>query len=137
MPFPPRPVDATLHGVTDYTAGATLMTVLPRLARIEGTRAASQLRVAGAVHAGYSTVTRYPLGVLKLIPFKVHLALDAAGALALGAVPFLSGQWRRGRREWVPNIAVCLFELAALAMTDPSGRGDHHGDVEAVRAVNL
>ncbi|MDX6732142.1 MAG: hypothetical protein QOC54_2090, partial [Baekduia sp.] len=56
----PKPVDATLHGVVDYTAGATLTTVFPKLAGIEGTRAARQIRAAGAIHAGYSTLTAYP-----------------------------------------------------------------------------
>jgi len=42
-----KPVDATLHGVVDYQAGALLMTVLPRLTGIEGTRAARQIRTAG------------------------------------------------------------------------------------------
>ena len=40
MPMPPRPVDATLHGVVDYNAGAFLLTAFPRLAGIEGTGAA-------------------------------------------------------------------------------------------------
>jgi hypothetical protein len=31
MPFPPRPIDSTLHGVTDYTVGTLLMTAFPRL----------------------------------------------------------------------------------------------------------
>ena len=62
MPFPPRPIDATLHGVTDYTVGATLLTVFPRLADINGTESARQARLAGAFHAGYSTLTDYPLG---------------------------------------------------------------------------
>ena len=34
-------------------------------------------------------------------------------------------------------MALCLFELASLAMTDPTGRGDFHGDVDAVREANL
>lgn len=136
MPFPPRPVDSTLHGVTDYTVGATLLTVFPRLAGIEGTRSARQIRTTAAVHAGYSTVTDYPLGVLKLIPFKAHLAIDAIGALALAATPFVTGQYKRGRRQWVPHVALCLFELASLAMTDPTAKGDFHGDIDAVRSAN-
>jgi len=43
MPFPPRPVDATLHGVVDYTAGSFLLTAFPKLAGIEGTRSARQV----------------------------------------------------------------------------------------------
>jgi hypothetical protein len=136
MPTPPRPVDATLHGVVDYSAGALLLTALPRLAGIEGTRAARQIRTAGAIHAGYSTLTDYPLGIVKLLPYKAHLVLDGLGALALAATPFLTGQFARGRRQWVPHVALCAFELASLAMTDPTSKGDFHADVDAVRAAN-
>jgi hypothetical protein len=36
----------------------------------------------------------------------------------------------------VPHVALAAFEFVALAMSDPSGRGDFHGDIEAVRRVN-
>jgi hypothetical protein len=137
MPFPPRPVDSTLHGVVDYTAGATLLTVFPKLAGIEGTRSAGQIRTAGAIHAGYSTLTDYPLGAVKAIPFPVHLAIDALGAVGLAATPFVTGQWRKGPSQWLPHVGLALFELASLAITDPTGRGDWHGDVEAVRRANM
>jgi hypothetical protein len=134
--MPPRPVDATLHGVVDYTAGTTLVTVLPKLAGIEGTRSARQIRIAGAIHAGYSTLTDYPLGVVKAIPFQAHLAMDAIGAIALAATPFVTGQYKKGSGQWVPHVALGLFELASLAMTDPTGKGDFHGDVQAVQDAN-
>jgi hypothetical protein len=136
-PIPPRPVDATLHGVVDYSAGALLLTAFPKLAGIEGTRSARQIRIAAAIHGGYSTLTDYPLGVAKVLPFKAHLALDALGALALAATPFVTGQYKKGRKQWVPQVALCLFELSSLVMTDPTGRGDYHGDVAAVRQANM
>ena len=135
-PFPPRPIDASLHGFTDYTVGTLLTTVFPRLVGVQGTPAARQIRTSGAVHAGYSMLTDYPLGAVKAIPYKVHLALDAVGAVALAATPFVTGQYRRGRRQWVPHVGLALFELGSLLMSDPTGRGDYHGDVEAVRAAN-
>jgi hypothetical protein len=131
-----RPVDATLHGATDYTVGTTLMTAFPRLTGIAGTRSARQIRTAGAIHVGYSTMTDYPLGIVKLLPYPAHLALDAVGAIALAVMPFVTGQFREGRRGWLPHVGLCLFELSALAMTDPTGRGDFHGDVDAVREAN-
>src|SRR3954447_226733 len=134
MRVPPRPIDSTLHGVVDYTAGALLLTVFPKAAGVEGTRSARQIRTAAGVHAGYSALTDYPLGIVKAIPYKAHLALDAVGALALAAAPFVTGEYKRGR--WVPHVALAAFELAALAMTDPTGRGEFHGDVEAVRQAN-
>jgi hypothetical protein len=132
-----RPVDATLHGVTDYTAGTTLMTVFPRIAGIEGTRAAREIRTAGAIHAGYSMLTDYPLGIVRVLPYRTHLAIDALGAAALALTPFVTGQFLKGTKHWVPHVALALFELGALAMSDPTGRGDYHGDVHAVRAANM
>src|SRR3954451_18380327 len=132
MPFPPRPVDATLHGVVDYSAGALLLSVFPRLAGIEGTRSARQIRIAAAIHGGYSTVTDYPLGAVKLLPFKAHLALDALGAVALAATPFVTGKWKEGPKQWVPHVGLALFELASLATTDPTGLGNYHGNVERI-----
>lgn len=132
----PRPIDSTLHGATDYTVGTMLVTVFPHLARIEGTPAGRQIRTAGAIHAGYSTLTNYPLGLVKLIPYKAHLAMDAIGALALAATPFVTGQHRKGPDQWMPHVALCMFELGSLLFSDPTGRGDYKADVEAVRRSN-
>jgi hypothetical protein len=136
MPFPPRPIDSSLHGATDYSVGAFLMTAFPKVAGIEGTQSARQIRTAGAIHAGYSTLTDYPLGIVKAIPYKAHLAIDAIGALALAATPFVTGQWKKGTSQWVPHVALSLFELGSLVMSDPTGKGNFHGDVERVRANN-
>ena len=136
MPIPPRPIDATLHGVVDYSAGTFLLTAFPKLAGIEGTESARQVRASGAFHAAYSTVTDYPLGLVKLLPYKAHLAVDAIGALAIAATPFVTGQWTKGRKHWVPHLALAAFELTSLLMTDPTGKGDFHGDIDAVRAAN-
>ncbi|HYH51027.1 MAG TPA: hypothetical protein VEG38_15880 [Acidimicrobiia bacterium] len=135
MPWP-KPIDSTLHGLTDYSVGTFLLTAFPKLAGIEGTRSARQVRTAGAFHVGYSLLTRYPLGAVKVLPYKAHLALDVAGAIALAATPFATGQWTKGGRCWRPHVGLALFELASLAMTDPTGNGDFHGDVDAVRRSN-
>jgi len=132
-----RPIDATLHGVVDYSAGALLLTAFPKLAGIAGTRSARQIRLAAAAHGGYSTITDYPLGLAKLLPYKAHLAIDALGAIALAATPFVTGQYKEGPKQWVPQVALCLFELSSLAITDPTGRGDYHGDVARVREANM
>ncbi|MDA0180575.1 hypothetical protein OJ997_09750 [Solirubrobacter phytolaccae] len=132
----PRPIDASLHGATDYSVGTALMTVFPSLVGLEGTRAGTQVRVAGAVHVGYAMLTDYPLGVVKVIPYKAHLAIDALGAVALAATPFLTGEYRKGTRHWAPHVGLCLFELASLLLSDPTGRGDYKADVSAVREGN-
>ncbi len=132
----PRPVDSTLHGVVDYTAGTFLLTAFPKLAGIEGTRSARQVRLAATIHAGYSMFTKYPLGVVKVLPYQAHLAIDALGAVALAATPFVTGQWKKGPKHWRPHVSLALFELSSLAISDPTGKGDFHGDVESVRQAN-
>ena len=133
----PRPIDETLHGATDYQVGALLTTVFPRLVGIQGTRSATQIRTAGAIHAGYSTLTDYTLGVVKVLPYKVHLTLDLVGALALGATPFVTGQYREGRKQWVPHVGLALFELMSLALSDPTGRGSYKADPARARETNM
>ena len=49
----------------------------------------------------------------------------------------MTGQYKRGRDQWVPHVALCAVELASLAMTDPRGKGDFHGNVDAVREANM
>ena len=83
-----------------------------------------------------TALTDYPLGVVKAIPYQAHLALDALGAVALAATPFVTGQFRKGRRHWVPHVGLALFEFSSLAISDPTGYGDYHGDVHAVRRAN-
>ena len=136
MPFPPRPIDSTLHGLTDYQVGTTLMTIFPKLAGIEGTDSATQIRISGAAHVAYSTGTKYPLGIVKLLPYKAHLAIDALGAIAVGTLPFITGQYRKGPKHFVPHLALAAFELQSLLLSDPTGDGDFHGDVDAVREAN-
>jgi len=116
--------------------GTTLLTAFPKLAGIEGTESATQVRISGASHLAYSMITKYPLGIVKLLPYKAHLALDAVGALAIAATPFVTGQWKKGPRHFVPHLALAAFELQSLIMSDPTGLGDYHGDVDAVREAN-
>src|SRR3954467_5348876 len=136
MPLPPRPIASTPQAATDNTVGTLLMTVFPKLAGVEGTQSAIQIRAAGAIHAGYSTITDYPLGIVKALPYRAHLAIDALGAIALAATPFVTGQWKKGRDQWLPHIGLCLFELASLALTAPAGPGDFPGAADAVRRAN-
>jgi hypothetical protein len=126
-----RPIGAVMHGVTDYTVGSALATTVPRLLGVQGTPAGRQIRAAGAMHLGYSVLTDYPLGVVRKLPYRAHLAMDVAGALALGAAPFVTRSHRLGRRQWLPQVAIAAFELAAVVLSDPSGRGAMPADSQA------
>ncbi|HEX2087896.1 MAG TPA: hypothetical protein VHF89_19575 [Solirubrobacteraceae bacterium] len=124
--MPTRPIDPLLHGGLDYQTAA-LLQVLPRALGIGGSAEGRVLRAAGAVHGGYSLFTDYELGAVRVIPYRVHLALDAVWALALGASPFLTGGRRRGRRHWLPHVILAGYELAALALSKPGNTDTFHG----------
>ena len=113
------PIGSRLHGALDYLTGTKLLAAsfLPVL---RDTFAGRALRIAGAGHIGYSLLTDYELGAVKVLPYKAHLGIDAAGAMGLAAAPFLAG--RDGLDRWVP-VAVGVYELGAVALSDPQGRG--------------
>jgi nucleotide-binding universal stress UspA family protein len=118
--------------------GSTIAETLVRVARERGAPAIA-MGLHGHGRRGpliVGSITDYPLGIVKVLPFKAHLAIDAMGALALAATPFVTGQWNKGRDQWLPHAGLCMFELVSLAMTDPTQKGDSHGDVDAVRRAN-
>ena len=58
---------------------------------------------------------------LQFIPTRVHFALDMAGGAALAIIPQLTGARQRGKKYWVPYLALGALEvgLAALTKTEP------------------
>jgi hypothetical protein len=126
------PIGSRLHGVLDYLTGTSLgaASFVPVL---RGTFAGRALRIAGTSHIGYSLVTNYDLGAVKVLPYKGHLGLDAVGAIGLAAAPYVAG--RDGLDRWVP-VAVGAYELGAVLLSDPRGRGIG-GEETGWRAVTV
>ncbi len=84
-----RLLPAWLHAIADYAVAITLIGV----ALVVGgtTKAVGAGVVIGAVVLVVSLLTRYPLGVIKVLPFKVHSAGDYLAAALLVASPFALG----------------------------------------------
>ena len=81
-----RLLPAWLHAIADYAVGATL--VIAALAVHASTGAKATGVVVGATVLVVSMLTKYPLGVVKVVPFTVHSAGDYAAAGLLFAGPF-------------------------------------------------
>jgi hypothetical protein len=80
---------AKLHGVLDFASALVLIVVA---LAIGGSGVAVATGVAlGVVLIVVSLLTDYPLGLVRVIPFKVHSAGDYLGALSLVAAPFALG----------------------------------------------
>lgn len=82
-----RLLPAWFHAVADYAVGALLIVVALAVGGTTGAVATGV--VVGAVVLLVSMLTRYPLGVAKVLPFPVHSAGDYLAAALLIAAPFV------------------------------------------------
>lgn len=78
-----------VHGYLDY-AVVLLLALAPTLFGFVGTPAAL-CYVLAILQLGMSLMTKYPLGLAKLIPFTVHGGIELVAAIGLIAAPFLFG----------------------------------------------
>ncbi len=110
-----RVISTRTHGAIDYLTGAGLLAA-PSLLGISDEPAASRvLRAAGAAATVYSLLTDYEFGLVRVLPMRAHLAMDAASGVFLAASPWLFGFADRGQRYRLPYAVVGGAEvLAAL-----------------------
>jgi hypothetical protein len=115
-----KPISTQTHGVLDYLTAATLATLPGMLGMSERTTRALQMMAVGKLC--YSLFTDNELGVVRAIPMKAHLAMDAVNGIALAALPFMLDE------DDDAACAVCigagLMELSSAMMTEttPSDR---------------
>mgnify|MGYP000954208646 CR=1 FL=1 len=107
-------IPTRVHGVLDYLFGI-LYIALPLLLNWPQP-AAGILMMLGAGVLLYSILTRYELGLIKVIPMPVHLAIDLLGGLLLLAAPFL-GLVDESVRGWF--WALGAIELVITLLTNP------------------
>jgi hypothetical protein len=113
----PRP----LHAVLDYLWSIALFCA-PELVGFADDDAASTVckaRAGGAT--AMSLLTRYELGLIKVIPFNVHLLLDLLSGLMGQAAPWLFG-YARTEKARNTSIAFSLLELGAVALSKRDGQ---------------
>ena len=122
-------ISTRLHGAIDLAVASLLGTLAAGSSLSPPVRRA--LGAASAFHLGYSPLTDYEAGVRPLVTMRQHLALDAAGGLALCAAALAM------RREPVAGRAVLLAaglsELAVVAASSPApqrGPGQGMGPLE-------
>jgi hypothetical protein len=81
-----RLLPAWFHAIADYAVGLALIVVA--LATGGSTGAVATGVVVGATVLAVSMLTKYPLGVVKALPFTVHSAGDYLAAALLLAAPW-------------------------------------------------
>jgi len=104
-----------IHGAIDYLWGVALMLSPYALGFSDGL---AEHLVAGILGLGaivYALFTAYELGLVRLLPMRVHLALDVLGGAFLAASPWLFGFAERG--VYLPHLLFGLFAIAAGFVT--------------------
>ena len=116
-----RFIPTRVHGAVDHVVGPALV-LAPTLLRLGRTSPEGlTARAVGGVEAFYSNFTDYELSMKNVVPMKVHLVLDAVGGATLALVPQLTGARQRGKKHWLPHLAVGALEvgMAAFTKTEP------------------
>ena len=111
-----KPISTKMHGVLDYFTAPTLL-VLPRTLGWDN-KVTNLLTGAGLGMLGYSMMTRYELGIFKVLPMKWHLRLDMISGMGLAVSPFvlLKNKERTGAITGA-LIGFDAFEIAASLLT--------------------
>jgi hypothetical protein len=112
-----QPVSTRVHGLVDY-ASVLALTVAPHQLGW-GARARRLLGAAAGATLVYSLFTRYELGLIRLLPMPVHLALDAAQATVLCAVPVFLRRERPAVRAAIIGIGLGELTIVALSRSRP------------------
>ena len=103
-----------MHGVLDYLTAGTLLTLPRALGWSQGVT--RLLTNAGIGTVGYSLLTRYELGLIKVLPMQGHLILDAMSGAMLCGAPLLFRDEDTSVKGAL--IALGLFELTAALTTE-------------------
>lgn len=112
-----KPITKNAHGLIDYAYGMTLP-VLPEIVGFKKNKAAKALfRGIGAMVLTYSAATKAKWGLISVLPFRVHLAIDLGVNCAAIAAPWLLG-FSGDKKARNALIVAGVLGLAATLLTD-------------------
>ena len=112
-------IPTKVHGILDYVVAIALF-FAPMIFGFQdvGGAAVAIPMILGVGLFVYSLLTRYELGVVKVIPMPVHLAIDVVAALFLALSPFIFGFADEEPNAWVPHIVVGIAIILVVIFTD-------------------
>ena len=125
-----RPITTRGHGMLDYPLGLVLL-LTPNLLGFAdvGGAAVWVPRIIGILTLVQSIFTRYELGLVKVLPMRMHLMNDYLAGAFLAASPWLFGFYDAvNQRIWLPHLIVGLGVLLATALTQKEPRQLRAGD---------
>ncbi|HEX8231097.1 MAG TPA: hypothetical protein VF826_17550 [Chloroflexia bacterium] len=113
----PRPV----HGVLDYLWSVSLFAAPHLFGFSNDKRATLFCRVLAGSAFVMSLFTRYELGLVKVLPFNMHLAGDSLNAVAGLAGPSVMG-FDKNDKARNTVLGFVLFEIGAVLLSKRDGK---------------
>lgn len=114
-------ISTRAHGVLDYLSGAALIAAPFLLGFANGGPAQWVPIIIGVLTILSSLATKYELGAVHLIPFRVHLVLDVLMGVVLLASPLVFGFTDQ---IWWPHVLFGVIYILVPALTrkvEPDG----------------
>jgi hypothetical protein len=110
-----RLISTRVHGVIDYVVGLALIAVPLAVGINPAHRAAEWVPIILGIGAiGYSMLTRYEFGFIRVLPMPAHLGMDVVSGLLLAASPWL---FRFAADVHWPHVIVGIAEIGIALMT--------------------
>lgn len=112
-----KPISTRTHALLDYLTVGTYLALPHALGWSRGLTNAVTAAAIGKL--AYALCTRHEGGVIKAVPMKTHLVLDALAGASMAALPFTvdaDDECNESARFILP--AMGTFDIAAAPMTE-------------------
>ena len=124
--FDPRFVTKTMHAYLDYPVAASLI-ALPFVLGLGGSNASAKwiAVVTGVAAIVLTFFTDHRTGVIRIVPFSLHVAVDALVGMIFVTVPFVLGftgldAWYYWANGGALLVVLCLQKSDAMQMRTAS-----------------
>lgn len=114
-----RSIGALVHGALDYLT-VVILIIGPSVAGFRGHQSSLCYALA-AIHLLLTLVTRFPLGLIKVVGLPVHGAIELIVGVLLVVLPWISN-FSAGVKSRNFFVALGMLILVIFAMTDYRGK---------------
>jgi hypothetical protein len=115
-----RFIPSKLHGIVDHLVGLVLLAAPTLLGYAAAGGAAVWVpRVLGVVIMAQAAFTDFEAGLVRVLPFRVHLLMDFVLGAFLALAPFLLEFYDGPNAGWLLPVLAGLLLLGQALFTQP------------------
>lgn len=118
-----RFIPTRVHGWLDYIVAIALIfaPTIFGFTNVGGAAVAIPM-ILGVLLFLYSLFTRYEDGLVKVIPFPIHLIIDLVAAAFLALSPFIFNFAKHAPNVWVPHLVVGILVILVVLFSQTQPR---------------